>query len=57
MNERNWGDGPIWYTGIGCSGEENSFDDCYKVIGTGSGISGCSHTEDVSIMCVKQDIF
>ena len=42
--------GPIWLNRLLCTGSENNLLDCNRAVDIGN-TYGCSHSEDVSIVC------
>ena len=44
------GTGPIWLNRLYCTGSESSLLNCNRAYDIGNPY-GCSHSEDVSIMC------
>ena len=44
------GTGPTWLNYLYCTGSENSLLDCNRAYAIGNPY-GCSHSEDVSIVC------
>ena len=44
------GSGPVWMTGLSCTGRENNIANCYHEGFTTS--SHCSHSNDVGVVCL-----
>jgi len=53
-NEYGAGSGPIWLSGLRCTGTETSIADCSH---GGWGVHNCQHSQDASVSCSTRGMF